>query len=87
MVPVLVLLAYPAYLLLMAGVLRIVGARRSDIVKWALRQADRQRLVELVRAVRGTAPPDTGNSRPTPGTGAGADARETGDPPPNAIQE
>ena len=37
-------LAYPLYLLLMAGVLRLIGAPRDEIVKWALKQAGRQRL-------------------------------------------
>ena len=55
--PVLLMLAYPVYVLVMAVVLRIVGVPRKDIAKWALRQADRQRLIELIRAVRGSPPP------------------------------
>jgi hypothetical protein len=50
--PVLLLLAYPIYLLLMAGVLAVCGVSRKDIAKWALRQADRQRLTDLIRAAR-----------------------------------
>ena len=47
------LLAYPAYILLMAGVLRVCGVEKAEIAKWALKQADSQRLVDLIRAVRG----------------------------------
>ena len=48
-----ILLAFPAYILLMAGVFRLIGAERTQIVKWALSQADSQRLVDLIRAARG----------------------------------
>jgi hypothetical protein len=51
--PAAALLAYPIYVLLMAGVLAICGVSRKDIAKWALRQADRHRVVDLVRAARG----------------------------------
>jgi biopolymer transport protein ExbB/TolQ len=54
--PILLMLAYPVYVLLMAVVLRAVGVERKEIAKWALRQADRQRLIDLIRAVRGTQP-------------------------------
>lgn len=54
--PILLMLAYPPYLLLMAFVLRTVGVDRKEIARWALRQADRQRLIDLIRAVRGTQP-------------------------------
>jgi hypothetical protein len=46
----LALLAYPLYVLLMAGVLRACGVPRPKVAKWALRQAGRQRLVDLLRA-------------------------------------
>lgn len=58
--PVMLFLAYPAYLLLMAGVLALCGVSRADIAKWALRQADRQRLVDLLRAARGVRSPADG---------------------------
>lgn len=48
----LLLLAYPAYVLMMAGVLAVCGVPRRDIARWALRQADRQRLTDLIRAAR-----------------------------------
>jgi hypothetical protein len=44
-------LAYPAYVLIMAFVLRLCGVSRAEIAKWALKQADRQRLADLIRAV------------------------------------
>jgi hypothetical protein len=56
------LLAYPAYILLMAGVLRLLGVPKTDIAKWALKQAERQRLADLVRAARGL--PDGVRSEP-----------------------
>lgn len=46
------LLSYPGYLLLMALVLAACGVSRQDIAKWALRQADRQRISDLIRAAR-----------------------------------
>jgi hypothetical protein len=52
------LLAYPVYLLLMASVLRLIGAPKDEVVKWVLKQADRQRLTDLVRAARGLPPPE-----------------------------
>jgi hypothetical protein len=51
------LLAYPAYLLLMAGVMRVCGVSKEEIAKWVLRQADRQRLTDLIRAARGLPEP------------------------------
>ena len=54
--PILLMLAYPMYVLMMAIVLRIVGVERRQIAKWALRQADRQPLIDLIRAVRGVQP-------------------------------
>ncbi len=50
--PAVLLLAYPVYLLLMAAVMAICGVSRKDISKWVLKQADRQRLTELIRAAR-----------------------------------
>lgn len=67
------LLSYPMYVLIMAMVLRICGVPRRDVAKWALRQADRHRITELIRVARGpldaardrgsitTAPPDSPN--------------------------
>lgn len=57
---------YVAYVLVMAGVLAICGVSRVEIAKWALKQADRQRFTELIRATRGL---------PAGADGAG-DARE-----------
>jgi hypothetical protein len=37
----------------MAGVLAICGVSRAEIAKWALRQADRHRFLDLVRAAHG----------------------------------
>jgi hypothetical protein len=47
------LLAYPVYVLLMAGVLAVCGVSRKEIAKWALKQADRHRFLDMVRAARG----------------------------------
>lgn len=55
--PALLLLAYPIYLLLMAAVLAMCGVTRKDIAKWALKQADRQRITDLIRAARGLPAP------------------------------
>jgi hypothetical protein len=44
---------YVLYLLAMAGFLAICGVSRTEIAKWALKQADRQRLTNLIRAARG----------------------------------
>ncbi|MDG6104700.1 hypothetical protein Daura_05890 [Dactylosporangium aurantiacum] len=65
--PWLPLAAYPVYVLMMALVLKICGVERGDIAKWALRQADRQRLTDLIRAARGLAAPEAGGPRPAPG--------------------
>jgi hypothetical protein len=46
-------LAYPVYILLMAGALRLCGVEKAEIAKWALKQAERQRLTDLIRAARG----------------------------------
>ncbi|TQM44104.1 hypothetical protein [Pseudonocardia cypriaca] len=51
------LLAYPAYLLLMAAVMRICGVPKAEVAMWVLRQADRQRLTDLIRAARGLPEP------------------------------
>lgn len=56
---VVLLLAYPARVLVMAGVLAICGVPRKDIAKWALRQADRQPVADLVRSVRRLPGPET----------------------------
>lgn len=44
---------YVLYLLLMAAFLAVCGVPRAEIAKWAVKQADRQRLTDLVRAARG----------------------------------
>jgi hypothetical protein len=53
LLPLALLFAYPFCVLLMAGALRVCGVEKSEIAKWALRQAERQRLADLVRAARG----------------------------------
>lgn len=47
---------YILYLLAMASFLAICGVPRKEIAKWALKQADRQRLTDLVRVARGVLP-------------------------------
>jgi CRISPR/Cas system-associated protein Cas7 (RAMP superfamily) len=47
------LIAYPMYVWLMSFVLRRCGVPQKEIAKWALRQADRQRFADLIRAARG----------------------------------
>lgn len=64
--PVLLLLAYPIYLLIMAAVLAICGVTRKDIAKWALKQADRQRVTDLIRAARGLRGLAVDDNLPTP---------------------
>jgi hypothetical protein len=51
---------YILYLLAMAGFLAICGVPRKEIAKWALKQADRQRLTDLIRAARGLPTGDQG---------------------------
>ncbi|MDQ3762976.1 MAG: hypothetical protein M3460_15400 [Actinomycetota bacterium] len=48
---------YILHLLAMAGFLMICGVPREEIAKWALKQAGRQRLTDLIRAARGKLPP------------------------------
>lgn len=50
---VVALVAYPVYILIMAAVLRLCGVPKHDVAKWALRQAGRQRLRDLITAARG----------------------------------
>jgi hypothetical protein len=50
------LLLYPMYVLIMAGVLAVCVVPRREIAKWALKQADRQRFTDLLRAA-GKLPP------------------------------
>lgn len=57
-------LAYPAYLLVMAGVLRLCGVPRAETAKWILKQAGRQRFTDLIRAARGLPPEDSPPSEP-----------------------
>jgi hypothetical protein len=54
----LVVLSGPAYVLAWAGVLAICGVPRREIAKWALRQADRQRLIDLISSLRAPRKPD-----------------------------
>lgn len=49
---VIAVFAYPAYVLVMSVVLLVVGVPRADVAIWALRQAGRQRLTDLVKAAR-----------------------------------
>ena len=56
------LAVYLLYMLAMAGVLAICGVSRKEIAKWALKQADRQRLTDLIRAARGVLPLDEGSA-------------------------
>ncbi len=44
---------YILFLLAIAAFLAICGVSRAEIAKWALKQADRQRLTDLIRAARG----------------------------------
>ena len=44
---------YFIYLMLMAVFLALCGVPRAEIARWALKQADRQRLTDLIRAARG----------------------------------
>lgn len=67
-----VLLMYPVYILLMAGVLRLCGVEKAEIAKWALKQAGRQRFTDLLTAARGLlpdkAPPSLGRTPESPAT-------------------
>src|ERR687898_774166 len=38
---------------MMAAVLRLIGVPKAEVVKWALHQANRQRLTDLIRTARG----------------------------------
>ncbi|MCO1660525.1 hypothetical protein [Pseudonocardia humida] len=62
--PVLLAVGYPVYTLIMAAVLALCGVPRQDIAKWALKQADRQRLSELIRTARGV--PDAESNQQDP---------------------
>ena len=64
-IPVLLLLTYPIYLLLMAGVLAVCGVTRKDIANWALKQANRQRVTDLIRAARALRAPAVGDESTT----------------------
>jgi hypothetical protein len=44
---------YMLYLLALVGFLAICGVPRAEIAKWALKQADRQGLTDLIRGARG----------------------------------
>ena len=66
----------PLYIAVVAMVLRACGNSKPAVAKWALRQADRNRMIEIVRAVRGKA--NDGQVAPRSGGAANAavDARE-----------
>lgn len=57
LIPVGLLAAYPAYTLLMAGALRLLGNSKSDVASWAMKRAGRQSLADLIGAARGLPPP------------------------------
>lgn len=67
-------LAYPVYVLLMAGVLHLCGVKKTEIAKWALKQAGRQRFTDLISAARGLLPDE-------PNKDDGAKATELGRTP------
>lgn len=50
---VLFVFGQPLYIIVVALVLRACGNSKPAVAKWALRQADRNRMIEIVRAVRG----------------------------------
>lgn len=52
---VLFVVGQPLYIAVVALVLRACGNSKPAVAKWALRQADRNRMIEIVRAVRGKA--------------------------------
>ncbi|MCH6165179.1 hypothetical protein [Pseudonocardia alaniniphila] len=61
-------IAYPAYVL-MAAVFSVCGVPRGEITECALKQADRQRFANLVRAARwlpavAPEPPDGSSGHP-----------------------
>jgi hypothetical protein len=58
------ILGYPLYVLVMATVLRICGVTRQEVAKWALKQADRHRIADLVRAARGAKESTQGDESP-----------------------
>src|SRR5690349_19507457 len=59
------LVAYPIYVLLMAGVLRLCGVRKHEVARWTLRQAGRPRFRDLIAAARGL-PSGDGAERSVP---------------------
>jgi len=48
-----VVLGHPLYIIVVALTLRACGNSKAAVAKWALRQADRNRMIEVVRAIRG----------------------------------
>lgn len=78
--PLLLLLAYPIYLLLMAAVLAMCGVARRDIAKWALRQADRQRVIDLIRAARNLRAPAADGELTTSDSETPSDSRPSIEP-------
>jgi hypothetical protein len=61
----LLFLIFPLYLALMAGIMRLYGATKMEVVAWLLRSAERQRLADLIRAARGLPAPPPGPSEPS----------------------
>jgi hypothetical protein len=47
---------YVVYLLLIAAFLAVCGVSRTKIAEWALKQAERKPLADLIRAARGLPP-------------------------------
>lgn len=45
----------PLYIAVVALVLRACGNSKPAVAKWTLRQADRNRMIEIVQAIRGKA--------------------------------
>lgn len=82
---VLLLMAYPVYVLVMGAVLAILGVARRDIARWALRQADRQHVADLIRTVRGPGGAEPAASVNRPGCngedGEGRTGAELDQPP------
>lgn len=63
----LVCLAYPAFVFLMARVLLAIGVEKDEVKEWALEQARRHGLIDLVRAARGLPePPPKKEAEPSP---------------------
>ena len=53
----LILVSQPIHILVSAVVLRALGNSKSAVARWALHEAGRNRIIEIVRAVRDKPPP------------------------------